>query len=317
MNTSPIVLASVALASVAVILLASCNFITMEQNRLESKFRRLGLTDQTMTLPDGAQLQYWAGGEGPTVLLLHGFGAEAIWQWHHQVKALIKDHRVLVPNLLWFGRSTSPNRDFSLEHQATAVVQFLDQLGEERVDVAGISYGGMVLYMIGAAYPERVGKAVILDSPGLAYSREDYDALLARFEVSDLSRLLVPESTADVQRLIDLAYFKPPVTPEFARKQVLTTLYRDHGPERALLLETAVDSMDELLLRTDELAAETLLIWGAEDPVFPLELGHRLSKRLGARLEVIEKAKHAPNIEHPARVNALLTEFLAVTPSNG
>jgi len=297
-----------------VALLASCNFITLEQTRLENKLRRLGLTDATMTLEDGAEIQYWAGGEGPPVLLLHGFGAEAIWQWHHQVEALIKDHRVLVPNLLWFGRSKCPRRDFSLQHQARSVVEFLDRLGEDRVDAAGISYGGMVLYMLGAAFPERLGRAVIVDSPGLEYSRADYDALLARFEVPDLSRLLVPESTADVQRLIDLAYFRPPATPEFARKQVLTTLYKDHGPERALLLETAVDAMDELLATTEELKAETLLIWGDHDEVFPVELGRRLAARLNARLEVIEDAKHAPNIEHPARVNALLVEFLSASP---
>jgi len=308
---SPRAVTLVAVLLALCVLLPSCNFIILEQERLERKFRSLGLTDETMTLEDGAEIQYWAGGEGPTVLLLHGFGAEAIWQWHHQVQTLIKDHRVLVPNLLWFGRSSCPRRDFSLQHQARSVVEFLDRLGEDRVDVAGISYGGMVLYMLGATFPERVDRAVILDSPGLAYSRADYDALLARFEVPDLSRLLVPESTADVQRLIDLAYFRPPATPEFARKQVLTTLYKDHGPERALLLETAVDAMDELLARTEELRAETLLIWGDHDEVFPLELGHRLAARLEARLEVIEDAKHAPNIEHPGRVNALMAEFLA------
>jgi pimeloyl-ACP methyl ester carboxylesterase len=53
------------------------------------------------------------------------------------------------------------------------------------------------------------------------------------------------------------------------------------------------------------------VVWGRQDPVFPLEIGERLAKALGAPLRVLEKARHAPNLEHPEEFNRILRGFLS------
>ena len=242
-------------------------------------------------------------------MLLHGFGAETVWQWSAQARVLARDHRVIVPNLLWFGRSESANRDFTLDHQVAVIQALLDHLQVEQADVVGISYGGIVTWGL-ANVDDRVRRAVIVDSPGTAYTDDDYAALLQRFDLEELGPLLVPPDAAAVKTLMQLAYHRPPAVPKAIRQQVVDELYATHRDEKVALLETVVGQMDELRSRARDLDVPTLLIWGDQDPVFPLEIAHRLQQRTGAELHVIKNGRHAPNLEHAAEFNRVMLEFL-------
>lgn len=293
-----------------------CNAIKLHGDNLERGFARQGLDRRLESVADATVHFYDGGPQEPigTVLLVHGFGAETVWQWGPQVKALVgAGYRVVVPNLLWFGQSTSDNRDFSVDHQLTVLTGLLDHLAIDRVDaVVGISYGGLMAFGLAAEQPERVGGLVILDSPGPVYTDADYAGLLSRFEVEHPGPLLVPEHHDGIKTLVELAYHKPPPTPPWLRKQILKTLYATDREEKVALLEDMVHRMDELRSRDWRVAAPTLLLWGDEDPVFPIEIGYRLSDWMGegARLEIIERARHAPQLEHPRAVNELLLAFL-------
>lgn len=296
------------------LLLSGCSLILVQQRHLESQLRRVGLTEHVEPIGD-ARVHYYEGGDGdgPPVLLLHGFGASAIWQWHSQARALAKDHRVIVPNLLWFGRSSSDNRDFGLDHQTTIVRQLLEHLGVEQCDVVGISYGGIVAWALANEFPSQVRRAVIVDSPGTAYTDADYDALLERFGMTEsLGPLLVPSTGEAVQTLMELAWYRPPTVPRNLREAVVRDLYGDNRAEKVLLLETTVGQMDELRARARDMTIPTLLLWGEDDPVFPIEIAFRLQERLGehGRLHVIPRARHAPNLEHKAEFNRVLRTFL-------
>ncbi len=304
-----------ALLALAGVLCAGCDVVHREREKLSGRMARAGLTQQVKTLGLDT-VRFWAGGQAsptqPTLVLVQGFGADALWQWTPQAETFAKTRRVIVPDLLWFGGSSSSSRDFSLEHQATALLALLDALGERQVDLVGISYGGLVSFQLASVAPARVRKLVLVDSPGCAYRRADLDAMLARFGKADATELFVPRTAADVEVLLALAYERPPWTPGFARKQVLGELYTRWAEEQRGLLESLTGSIESRPGCDQAPALPTLLVWGRNDAVFPLELGERLAKKLGARarLEVIERARHAPNLEHPAAFDALLAPFL-------
>lgn len=289
----------------------SCNVVRSRGAKIEKKLEAAGMEHRTEEIDD-ATVSYWVGGSGPNLLLVQGFGASSMWQWHDQIPELTAYHKVIVPDLLWFGGSHSDVEDFSLNHQVRVITALLDRLGVEKTDIVGISYGGFVAYEIASTVPGRVSRVVMVDSPGRAYTSADYDALCKRFGVDDAAEVLIPDTRDDVRRLIDIAYFDPPYTPGFALDDVLSTLYAEYGEEQAQLLNAAVGAMKDLGTRPDGYDAETLVVWGRHDPVFPLALADRLLDRLGdkATLVVIEKAKHAPTVEHPDEFNALVLKFL-------
>ncbi len=296
---------------VAMAWLLACNVVRLAHQGLRRDFANAGMVERTVEL-DADRVHYWhhdaPAAERAPVLLLHGFGGAAVWQWAEQLPALTADRAVLVPDLLWFGGSSSTDPDPSLEHQVAAVVALLDHEGLAEVDVVGISYGGLVGYLLTRQHGPRVRRLVLVDSPGPVYTVDDQTALLARFSVENVAELIIPRDEDDVKRLLDVAYFDPPYAPRFVLRQVQAQMYAPYrGPQTALLRALQGEPRNA---GTDPVDAEVGLIWGDADEVFPLAIGQRLATAWGAPLHVIPQARHAPNLEHPERFNAALLELL-------
>lgn len=289
--------------------------VGMADRQIGNQYEREGLRAEAAEL--GADtVHYWAGGaragDQRALLLIQGFGASAQWQWVLQVDSFSESRRVIMPDLLWFGESTSTEADYSLGHQVRAMVALLDRLGEGRVDVVGISYGGLVAYELASAHPDRVGRLVIVDSPGRAYTHDDYRALCDRFAVDHFADVLLPEDTEGMRTLLDVGVEMEVYAPAFLLRQARRELFTDHADEKRAMVDALLRDLEELRAKPDPRARDTLLIWGRDDPIFPLELGQRLKQRLGpgARLEIIEHARHTPNFEWPNRFDALVLQFL-------
>lgn len=183
----------------------------------------------------------------------------------------------------------------------------MKQAGIER----SLRDAGMTTADVASARVDGVRHLVLVDTPGRAYTREDYQALCGRFHVDHLGKVLVPRDTAGVETLLGLAYFDPPWVPGFALEQTLTFLYSGMREERVALIDALLRDMDALKARPGTMRARPFVVWGREDPVFPLEIGYRLAGGLGAPIRVLDHARHAPNLEHPEEFNRILRELLA------
>ena len=110
---------------------------------LRRSFIRAGLQAHRAELDNGV-VHCWRGGQGAPLILLHGFGASALWQWPNQVGRLSAHHDLLLPDLVYFGESSSDKGAYSVDFQAETMMQLLDAQGLERVHLMGLSYGGLV-----------------------------------------------------------------------------------------------------------------------------------------------------------------------------
>ncbi|MCK9458929.1 MAG: alpha/beta hydrolase [Proteobacteria bacterium] len=304
------------LSALAVFLIAltasSCNVVRWRGNRIERGLERTGFERRVEEL-GAAKIAFWDGGEGPAIVLLHGFGADAMWQWNPQAEAFATKHRVVIPDLLWFGGSKPADADYSLTHQVDVVLALMDRLDIATADFVGSSYGGLVEYELARTHPERVRRLVISDSPGSIYTRADYDALCARFGVAELGDLLVPTDADGVRRLLEIGYYDPPWLPRFALESAYKEMYSEHRAERRALLTWLVENMGALGAKPEKPTMPTLLVWGDGDEVFPIAIAERLAAHLGPETKtlIIEKARHSPNLEYPDEFNAAVLDFLA------
>ncbi|MGC3836350.1 alpha/beta fold hydrolase [Moritella viscosa] len=98
-----------------------------------------------MSLEEGGSLSYWRGGEGQPLLLLHGFGGNAITTWNKEMLALSKDYDVIAPDLAWFGDSFSAGKA-NLTTETQAIWQLVNQLQLDNINIASISYGGFITF---------------------------------------------------------------------------------------------------------------------------------------------------------------------------
>ena len=113
---------------------------------------------------NGATIHVRVGGSGPPVLLLHGYG-ETGDMWAPMAAALMRDHRVIVPDLRGLGLSSKPTTGFTKMNQAEDVAGVLDQLKVERLDIVAHDIGNMVAFAFAEKHPGRVGKIVLIDAP--------------------------------------------------------------------------------------------------------------------------------------------------------
>jgi pimeloyl-ACP methyl ester carboxylesterase len=275
----------------------------------------------TFATIDGVRVRYVDRGEGPAVVLVHGF-ASSLETWDAVIPLLVESgHRVIALDLRGFGWTDRPPGDYSSEAQARLVLALLDQLGVAHAAVVGHSYGGGVTLRLALIAPERVDRIALYDA--WAYSGQ----LPAFFHVARADGLgeamfatWYGERTED--RMALAFYDQRYVTIELI--DAVEASLRRPGTYAAAL--AAVRAMHyeavEDTYRTIE--QPTLLLWGREDRVTPIEIGERLSRELpGARLVVYPGCGHFPMIEHARQSTAELVRFLdegrvaAAAPTSG
>ena len=113
---------------------------------------------------DGAKLHVRVGGQGPAVVLLHGFGDTGD-MWAPLAADLARDHTVVVPDLRGMGLSSRPAGGYDKRTQAGDIRSVLTALGIDRAAVVGHDIGTMVAYAYAARYPEKTEKLVVMDAP--------------------------------------------------------------------------------------------------------------------------------------------------------
>ncbi|WP_227354652.1 alpha/beta fold hydrolase [Haladaptatus salinisoli] len=280
---------------------------------------------------DGVRLHYVEAGDGPLVVLLHGF-PEFWYSWREQIPALAEaGFRVVAPDMRGYNASEKPRgveryRTDELVGDAAALV---DRFGEESASVVGHDWGGVVAWETAIRRPERVDRLAVLNAPHPGRYREAIrspEQLLRSwyalfFQLPKVPELLLsardyagiegmlrgsaesPDAFTeeDIRRYVEAAARPGALT---AALDYYRAAFRENAPEelRARLGGTR---------RSFDVRAPTLLIWGERDPALSVELTEGLERWVpDLRVERLPDAGHAVQNDAPDRVNELLVEFL-------
>lgn len=183
-----------------------------------------GLISQSMQIDDETTIYFWgpkpiitpsSKPQKPSLILIHGFGPHGVWQWRPQITFFSNDFNIYIPNLVFFGRSTTKSSDRSEVFQATCVIKLLEKIGVEKCSVIGTSYGGFVAYHMATMWPEKVEKVTIASS-GVNMKKKDNGELLKRAKVEKIEDLLLPATASQLRTLITLStHRRPPYLPDF------------------------------------------------------------------------------------------------------
>jgi pimeloyl-ACP methyl ester carboxylesterase len=250
-------------------------------------------------------------GQGEPVVLLHGFGGSS-FAWRLVAPALARRYRVIAPDLNGFGWTQRPKdiAAYTYAGQAEMVLGVLRELGIERFHVVGHSYGGGLALWLAGRHPARVRSVVLLSSVLPDYSQQQRQAW-ARFRT--LNWLLVhffALSRAGVRRTLELCIHD---------RSLITSQLVEAYRER-LLVEGVEDAYYGLMAPLDlpmpevaleDVQAPTLVVWGREDKLIPLERAETYVPQIpNARLVVLDGCGHMALEECPPRLLAEMLPFL-------
>jgi pimeloyl-ACP methyl ester carboxylesterase len=276
------------------------------QNRIVERFNQLGLKTCTFET-EKHRIDYFDGGRGPVLVLLHGFGGNGSVTWRKQVKPLSKQFRLIVPDLCWFNESYSQSAP-TLEAQQEAISDLLKSLDIQEYALAGISYGGFVSLALANQEPQKVTKLLIIDSPGHTFDTNELSKLANKVKADRVEDIFVPTSPDKLKRLFKLASYAPVMIPKGILRQIYDVYFsKNHEQQRELLRTLAKTT---LLDSVGKVALDCAIIWGEKDEVFPLSEGKKLAEALHAKFAIIKRAGHIVNLEKSNRFNKILIELL-------
>lgn len=258
----------------------------------------------------GIRTNFHDQGEGAPVMLIHGSGpGVSAWaNWRLTVPELAKARRVIAPDMVGFGFTERPaGFAYGLDHWVGHAVGLLDALGVEQTDLVGNSFGGAIALALAIRHPQRVRRLVLMGSVGVPFPiTSGLDAVWG-----------YQPSVAAMRSIMDIfAYDRSLVTDELAELRYQASIRPGFQESFAAMFPAPrqrwVNAMASDEADIAALAHETLIIHGRDDRIIPLETSlrlHQLIKR--SQLHVFGCCGHWTQIEHTARFNRLVGDFLA------
>jgi len=263
---------------------------------------------------NGVRLYYYAAGSrgaGEPIVLLHGFPASG-HLWGGVVPLLPTGHRVVVLDLLGYGRSDPPNASgVDLRSHADRVVGVLDHLGINFACLVGHDIGGGVAQSVAIRFPHRVSRLCLIDS--VAFDSWPARAVKLARAMLPLTRHLPPSWILSIVRAdllrgyidhdrgsrdIDL-YLRPFAEVEGREALMAHLLGLDNAETQALAP------------RLGSIVSPTAIVWGEHDPFLDVGVGERLRAAIPkSTLEVVRDTRHFVPVESPHDVAAAIGKLL-------
>jgi len=253
---------------------------------------------------------YHDQGAGDPVVMIHGSGpGVSAWaNWRLNIGPLAATRRVIAPDMVGFGFTDRPEgavygKDLWVRH----LVDLMDALGVDRADLVGNSFGGALALAFALRHPDRVRRLVLMGSAGLSFPiTPGLEAVWG-----------YTPSIAAMRGLLDIfAYDRTLVSDELAELRYRASIRPGFQESFAAMFpaprQIALDALasDEAALAA--LPHRALVVHGREDRVIPPEASQRLFALLpDAELHMFGHCGHWTQIEHTARFNRLVSDFLA------
>jgi pimeloyl-ACP methyl ester carboxylesterase len=241
--------------------------------------------------------------DGPPVLLLHGFGGSLYW-WGRVVPRLADRFRVLRIDLLGHGSTGGPAAD--APEQARAVAAALDSLGVCDLTAVGHSFGADVAVEL-AEHCERISRlAIVCQAPDYSQARMPRGNVLMTLPgIAPALHRFAPLAITAVSR------FGPAASRELARQAVRDVRALDVRMFRVVLRDRparmAARPLDEQVRSAGK---PTLVVLGRRDHFYGVGSVERYAAA-GARVEILDRSGHSPNIDMPAELAELIADFAA------
>jgi pimeloyl-ACP methyl ester carboxylesterase len=247
-------------------------------------------------------------GEGPPIVLIHGFGAALDW-WDAIAPHLARNHRVIRLDLIGHGGTEAPGSGYAIERQASLVKGVLDKLGLTRAVIVGHSMGGEVATAFAVANPQSVERLVLIDSPPKPETDFDLKTRLALSPLIGQGLWRLRNDTVLRQALSQ--GFAPgfPVPQKFVAdlwQLTYTVFHQAHDDSIAYVTEEGSPARLSALDPVPPL----LVIFGTQDALISPDSAKLFETVPGAKLVMIDGAGHSPMVEKPAETLAQIEGFI-------
>ena len=255
----------------------------------------------------------------PNLVFLHGFGGgSSAYEWSKVYPAFAAEYRVLAPDLIGWGRSEHPPRNYQVEDYITTLIEFIEKTCGSPTDVIASSLTGAIVIRAAIARPD-LFKSLILTIPsGLSDFGQDYGrSFFAQLVATPiLDRLLYSTGIATdggIRSFLEQRQFADSrrVYQEIVDAYLESAL--EPNAEYAALSFVRGDLSFDLSLYITQLTTPTAIIWGEKSQFTGPDIGQRLANLNPEAIKVFQPLENVgltPQLEIPAVTIGLIRQYL-------
>lgn len=282
------------------------------------------MTDRYV-VANGVRIFCWDEGDGPLVLMLHGF-PEFSYSWRHQMGPIAgAGYRAVAIDLPGFARSDKPDVTYDAQWVGDTISALISALGHESAVVIGHDWGGLILWPFARRFPHQVAGAIGLNVPDLPrYDVPPTELFKAigsskvQYILDFQDRTIEDRIYADLEGFLELFFLGPATVKKSAfTEDVIAAYVEQMRPVGSLTppLEyyRNMDRNWELAAEYDDrkIEAPAMFIGGAGDPVLPPGLADGMEERVpDLEKVVIEDCGHWTQQEQPEETTRHILRFL-------
>lgn len=241
------------------------------------------------------QITYLEGGEGETILLVHGFGGDKE-HWTRFSRYLTGKYRVVAPDLPPFGESTKlDTEDYGVLPQAKRLHSFVEKLGLKKYHLVGNSMGGHIAGIYATEYPEEVLSLGLFDAAGVISPR----ASKLSEKLAEGKNPLIVTNEEELDGLMKFSFVNPPYIPGFFKKEMLKKSAANKLYNEKVFSQLMKDG-NVLEKKLSKVKSKTLILWGDTDNIIDVSSVEVFQKGIkNSRATILKECGHAPMIELP------------------
>jgi len=256
----------------------------------------------------GLSIAYKKVGNGPALILLHGFTQDSR-VWKQQIEGLSDNFTVIGWDAPGAGLSANPPDNFNISDWADCLAGLLDSAGVKQAHILGLSWGGLLAQEFYQHYPNRVLSLILADTyAGWTGSLSDSIAQTRLKACIHDSSLPPPDF---VPKYLSGMFSDSPTQQV---KEELSNIMSDFHPIGFRLMATALAIADTRVM-LPKIHVPTLLIWGDADKRSPINVAHQIHDAIpNSKLEIISGAGHVSNMEKPEQFNIIVKAFCLSIP---
>ena len=259
----------------------------------------------------------------PTLVFLHGFGGgSSAYEWSKVYPAFAGEYRILAPDLIGWGRSAHPPRNYQIEDYITTIIEFLEATCTGATTVIASSLVAAITIRCAIDRPE-LFKSLILTTPsglsdfGTDYSRSIFAQIVSTPVIDKFLYSLGIATKDGINNFLTNRQFAQAnrVFPEIVAAYLASA--QEPNGEYAALSFVRGDLCFDLALHVPQLTIPTAIMWGNKSQFTAPDIGKRLAALNPSAIksfQVIPDVGLTPQLELPAVTTGLIRQFLATLP---
>ena len=249
-------------------------------------------------LIDNLETNYKTAGEGPVILILHGWGGDShSWAKVQEILAN-KGFTVICPDFPGFGKSPAPKEAWDVLDYVRWTNRFVESQGLEKFFLLGHSFGGRVAIKFAVHYSEKLNKLILCASGGIKQKKGIKTRIIIKLAQMG-KKVFGHRLFSKFKRLAQDIFY-------------ILLRRRDYVKARGVMRPIIKKVLaEDLLPITQKIKTRTLIVWGKSDKILPLKDAYLFKSNIeDSQLEVLSWAGHSPHLEKPEELSNIIISFI-------